>query len=375
MPKDDLMALFLERENSQYKNNCAVGKPIHELAQAFTVTEQERPKLLRFARGGGPDLTDLRGYYIETDEPADYFDYEESTSEMGIPEKPQRRPSGASKPDFLRKCIRYRIYPRTHTTPKRDFTPEPKNIDLIFEILKRKPDDDSVGDAEYKNFKKVTAQAISELAVIKNVAPLLMGSSEINNMWNIPFLNLDTMTEGELSAPQPDMCDGVLPERVEDMVRDELDTVIAPSGDAEALLATNFFFQVKGPKGKFGIVQKQVTLDGAYGARMMHALQNFGKETPEFDDNAYTFSATYIEGMLSLYAHHVAAPTIHTKNHPGYHITLLRGFQLLDKWAFADGVYAFRALRKLAQKHQDHIDGATPKAQVILCADEGCRYF
>ncbi|CAH0034495.1 unnamed protein product [Clonostachys rhizophaga] len=172
-------------------------------------------------------------------------------------------------------------------------------------------------------------------------------------MENVRFLNLKSMTDGEISAPRPHLCDGVEPERVKDRVRDELETIIAPSRDSRNVLVTNFFLQAKGPHGRIGIAQKQVTLEGAYGSRMMHAVQNFGKETPEFDDNAYTFSATYIEGILCLFAHHVAAPTIHTNRHPGYHITLLRGFHLFDKSNFADGIYAFRALRQLAHKYRE----------------------
>ncbi|CAH0044890.1 unnamed protein product [Clonostachys solani] len=353
MPKDDLMASVFGQENSQYKNDCAVGKTIHELAHMFAVTEQERSKLLRFARAGGPDLTDLRGYYIKTGEPSYYLDYEESTSEMGIPEKPPRRPSGASKPDFLRKCIRYNIYPRTHTTPKRNYSPRPQNIDSILEMLRPKPGDHLVGDAEFKNFESAAAHATSQAYVMGHLVTMLLGGRGFKSMENVPFLNLDSMTDGELSAPQPDLCDGVQPETVEDSVRDDLETIIAPSEESESPLVTNFFLQAEGPQGTINVAQKQVTLDGAYGSRMMHALQNFGKGTPEYDENAYTFSATYIEGILSLFAHHVAAPTIHTKGHPGYHITLLRGFVLHDELAFADGIYALRALRQLARTYRE----------------------
>ncbi|VUC33766.1 unnamed protein product [Clonostachys rosea] len=362
------MALVLEQRNSEYKKNRVRRKASHKLADVSVFTEEERPKLLRFARAGGPDLTDLRGYRIETEESSYYldsdYDYEESTSGMAIPEKPRGRGSGASKPDFLRKCIRHKIYPRAYRTPKRPFAPKPRNIDSIREALRPTPDDPlPVGDAEFERFENDAVHATSEASVMMDVLAPLMTCREIKNMKNIPFLNLDSMTDGELYVPQPDFCDGAWPETVDDKVRDELERVIVPSSDAENLLATNFFLQVKGPKGTFDVAQKQVTLDGAYGSRMMHALQNFGKETPEYDENAYTFSATYIEGYLSLFAHHVAAPTIHTKGHPGYHITLLRGFVLHDQTSFADGVYALRSLRLLARKYRDEfIETANERA-------------
>lgn len=135
---------------------------------------------------------------------------------------------------------------------------------------------------------------------------------------------------------------------------------------------TNFFLQAKGPHGRISVAQKQVTLEGAYGSRMMHGLQNFGKETPEFDDNAYTFSATYIEGVLSLFAHHVAAPTIHTNRHPGYHITLLRMFALFDEPTFAGGIYALRALREHARKYREEfIEVANKRAENMPRLQEG----
>lgn len=151
---------------------------------------------------------------------------------MVIPQKAPRRASGASKPDFLRKCIRYKIYPPTHTTPTRKFSPRPRNIQSILEILKPKPGDHLVGDAEFENFERVATEAGSDAHVMQYVVGLLTGSSDIKKMQNVRFLNLKSMTDGEISAPRPHLCDGVEPERVEDRVRDELETIIAPSRDS-----------------------------------------------------------------------------------------------------------------------------------------------
>jgi len=46
--------------------------------------------------------------------------------------------------------------------------------------------------------------------------------------------------------------------------------------------------------------------NGAYGARAMHSLQNYGNASPLYDDNAYAVGATYHDGQLKIYATHPA---------------------------------------------------------------------
>ena len=40
----------------------------------------------------------------------------------------------------------------------------------------------------------------------------------------------------------------------------------------------------------------------------MHTLQNYRQTELIYDGSAYTYSSTYHDGNLKLYAHHVTAP-------------------------------------------------------------------
>ncbi|POR39177.1 Uncharacterized protein TPAR_00623, partial [Tolypocladium paradoxum] len=83
------------------------------------------------------------------------------------------------------------------------------------------------------------------------------------------------------------------------------------------------------------------------------SLQNYGGTTPTYDGNAYTYSSTYQDGTLKLYAHHIAAP-ITPGGLPEYHMTKLRGFDMTDsRETFVEGATAFRNARELAQRHRD----------------------
>jgi hypothetical protein len=118
-------------------------------------------------------------------------------------------------------------------------------------------------------------------------------------------------------------------------------------------MAPNFFMEVKGPIGSPAVAARQARYDGAFGARAMHALQNYGKNELEYDGSAYVFSSTYHDGMLKLYAHHMTAST-EPDGQPEYHMTQV------DAWAmtgnvddFRRGATAFRNARDLAKRHRD----------------------
>lgn len=67
----------------------------------------------------------------------------------------------------------------------------------------------------------------------------------------------------------------------------------------------------------------------------MQSLQSYGKE-PVYDGNAYTYSSTYHDGTLRLYAHHPTAPTT-SGGRLEYYMTRVKGFDMLS-----DGIPAQR---------------------------------
>lgn len=190
---------------------------------------------------------------------------------------------------------------------------------------------------------------------MSDILPVMYGDADILNEGNLYFTNLDSITDNTTVDAVPDFFDGIHPVSIEKEVRTSLNKMIIPTNHGQAPVAPNFFLEAKAPKGGADVLQRQACLDGAYGTRAMHALQNYGKETPEYDGNAYTFSSTYHAGTgtLSLYTHHVTAPTSEG-GLPEYHMTKLRGFDLTDTPdTFIAGISAFRNSREVAQRYRD----------------------
>jgi hypothetical protein len=85
----------------------------------------------------------------------------------------------------------------------------------------------------------------------------------------------------------------------------------------------------------------------------MYALQSYGQAEPTYDNKAYTFSSTYHDGTLKMYAHHPTQP-LRLGESPQYHMTPLRGFLLTDSpQTFRQGVGAFRNARDLAKEQRE----------------------
>ena len=128
----------------------------------------------------------------------------------------------------------------------------------------------------------------------------------------------------------------------------------------------NFFLEVKAPDGSAGVARKQALYDGAIGARAMHSLQNYGREGPVYDGNAYTLSSTYHAGTgtLQMYAHHPTEPTT-PGGPPEYHMTQVKAYAMTsDRNTCVEGLKAFRNGRKWTKKQRDRfIEAANTRAR------------
>lgn len=59
-------------------------------------------------------------------------------------------------------------------------------------------------------------------------------------------------------------------------------------------IAPKIFLEISGGDEPLKVLEAQSILNGAHGAHIMYALQNYGSEKSTYDDNAYTFSGVYI---------------------------------------------------------------------------------
>ena len=192
---------------------------------------------------------------------------------------------------------------------------------------------------------------------MRNVVPLIAGDAHIPNEGHLPFSNLDSITNDATVNPVPDFFDGAWAGDVDKRVREDLDKIIVPSKKVGVPLAPNFFLEAKGPGGTIDVAVAQAVLDGAHGARIMHALQNYLVDEPVYDGNAYAFTSTLLGGYLNLYAHHITAP-IGPGQRPDQHTTQLKAYALTgDDDVWLEGTGAFRNLRMLAKDYRDKFIG------------------
>ena len=118
-------------------------------------------------------------------------------------------------------------------------------------------------------------------------------------------------------------------------------------------MAPNFFVEGKGPDGSAAVATRQARYDGAVGSRAMHSLQNYGREQPQYDRQAYTFTSTYQDGTFKLYVHHLTAPAT-DGGLPGYHMTQVDAWAMAgNRDGFVRGATAFRDARGLAKDYGD----------------------
>lgn len=238
--------------------------------------------------------------------------------------------------------------------------PEPENLREICRALKRRRA--SVGDRasierEYAGFRKITSENYSEdyseAKAMRLVIPFLEGPrksmhAESRSEDKTLFTNLVSMTNGLTTAPKPDLWDGMHPSTVHPLVKEALGDLIMPTKNDDFPIVPNFFLE-SSPMADVGVGVRQALNDGAYGARAMYTLHQYGLGNPYHDNKAYTFSVTYYTGVLNLFAHH---STVMPDGSLEYWMTLIKQCPLLRQKDYAKAVTEFRNLRDLAQSYR-----------------------
>ncbi|TWU72957.1 hypothetical protein ED733_003366 [Metarhizium rileyi] len=306
--------------------------------------------LLRFSRRGGPDLRHLRGFpspkpssAIMEKTPSSIScrsRVTQSTRATGVSSRSGR--SSAYDKGFQQHLIDYGIYPNGYEAGDGRPTFEPSDLDNIQEALYAKRASLSLSNftqLAFQDFKSKNNRVTFESDVISTIIPVICGDSRIHSQQNVLFTELEPITSTDAVKPNPDFFDGAFLVDVNEDIRNDivLRRKVIPTKHHSVPVASNFFMEVKGPDGNASVAQRQACYDGAYGARAMHALQNYGKAEPEYDGYVKTYSSTYhpATGSLQLYAHHITAP----------------------------GATVLRNARELAKEHRDQvIQAANEKA-------------
>ncbi|KAJ4182637.1 hypothetical protein NW767_013782 [Fusarium falciforme] len=170
---------------------------------------------------------------------------------------------------------------------------------------------------------------------------------------DVPFTNLEHLTDGSLVCAKPDLYYGARPEQLHPKLRQELNNFVVPSTQGDLPIVPNNFVEIKGPDGSLSVATRQALYDGACGARGCHSVQALGAPELPYDNRAYTLTSTYHGGQLKMFAHHPIQP-LTPGEQPGYVMTQLKAFAMTnDINAFRQGAAAFRNGRDWAKTQRD----------------------
>ena len=347
----------------------------------------------RFARTGGPDLSDLKGVSItrypptitEADnvlkfpEPVGPLNHTMNLSQSSSRSRKRGRAStkdtsqttnttntkttGSSGPysrNFQQRLIDGGVYPDGYEYPDGRVPPEPDNLEEINIILTQPRSSLSPSqfpNEKFREFKRADAHVSKENKATKTVIPIIEDKVKDNKCveGDVPFNNLAPLTNDELKAAKPDLYYGARPEQLDRRVRDELSGHIIPSTQDDLPIAPNFFLEAKGPDGSAAVAKRQACYDGAFGARGMHSLQSYGQDKATYDNNAYTITSIYHggTGLLQMYTSHPTQP-ISPGGRPEYCMTQLGAYAMThNRETFRQGATVYRNARDWTKEQRD----------------------
>jgi hypothetical protein len=216
----------------------------------------------------------------------------------------------------------------------------------------------------HEKFVRADAHAFKEKQITESVISKIEGDNGDTRCvaGGIPFRNLEHLTDGTLVSGNPDRYYGARPEQLDRRIRTDLEKQIMPSRQQDLPIAPNFFLAAKGPDGSASVAKRQACYDGALGARGMHSLREYGRDEPEFDNNAYTISSIYHDGTLKMFTSHPSRSDAASRTE--YYMTQLRSFSMTDNPdTFREGATWYRNGRDWAKEQRDDaIKRATEKA-------------
>ncbi|KAF1809586.1 hypothetical protein P152DRAFT_383747, partial [Eremomyces bilateralis CBS 781.70] len=348
---DNLSRVPLCRRALREFNRRAV-RPITSKQRAESVVKGDLVKQLkRFARRGGPDLRDIRGYpeqEAQVKMSSGRALSDKGTDRSSTVNSNTRATSISSKgPAFEQALIDKGIYPYNRG-------PKPNNWEDIQERLAQpRPSlsPSQFSDGAFEEFQLKNEEAMTEAEVMSQVFPIIRGKANIPSGYNQLFNNLKPLGD-RISNAKPDYYNGSRPTQIRSEVRDDLAPYIIPTSQRHRPALPNFFLEAKGPDGKASEAKRQITQDLACGARGMHKMQSYGLDEPECDGNAYAFGSTYHSGTgtLQLYTMHPTEP-VEQDGQPEYYTTQARAFALTDNPdSCRQGLRGFRNLQDLAKE-------------------------
>ncbi|KAI0201878.1 hypothetical protein F4808DRAFT_469180 [Astrocystis sublimbata] len=362
----------LERRNTKESLHTQfLGTPPPRRPITQRSVTQYLNRIRRFARRGGPDLSGLR-YYCGPSIASRAAMNNNLQSHLGrrkrgsadalesAPTPPRASTKKTSPYDraFQQLLIDYGIYPDNYEYPNGQRLPPPENLEEIMEeIIKPRPSlsPSQFSQEDFQQFQRANARARQEWQAISDVLPIIEGEVRYSSCVSgqIPFTNLEDLTDNLLVPGNPDRYYGARPEQLDRRVRIQLGKHIVPSTQHDLPFVPNFFLNVKGPKGSPEVAENQACYNGALGARGLNSLQAYSDPDLDSSNKAYTLTSIYQKGFLKIYASYLL-PRADPGMRREYAMMQVKAYALTsDIDAFRIGVSAYRNARDWAKQKRD----------------------
>ncbi|KAK3364669.1 hypothetical protein B0T25DRAFT_620554 [Lasiosphaeria hispida] len=243
---------------------------------------------------------------------------------------------------FQQHLVDFGIYPNTYEYLSGGVPPKPENMEEIKRMLAQPRPSLSpsrFSEEDFQKFERADAHAVKERQVMTSVDPILEGDVGDSRCvaGEIPFTNLDHLTDESLVPGNTDLYYGARPKRLDRQVRTELNGRITPSTQHDLPIAPDFFLAAKGPDGSLAVAQRQACYDGTLGAM----------------------------GMRDLLSHLI--PLASLKARPEYVMTQIKAYSLTSDYdAYRQGAAAYRNGRDWAKQRRDEaIEQANEKVASV----------
>ncbi|KAI4109447.1 MAG: hypothetical protein LQ345_007072 [Seirophora villosa] len=366
---DNLSRLWLTRRaleefGRRISKPVSIERPVHPIIDTPTKKKFNLADLQRFARHGGPDLSDLRGYPSPT--PSLSLPPIMEPSQSGSNKRMKTREEPGHKSSAYDANFRQNL--KDHGVIVDNLGVKPANWAAIHSRLAQRRDSLSssrFSDVDFEKFQRANDDAASEDGVKMDAFLTIAGTAAIPHQGDKLFNNLFDFPGGEIAVAQPDWYDGADPSELRKEIRRTLSRYIEPSKNDSLPMLPNFFAEVKGPDGSSRVVMLQALQDATLGARGILAIRGYSDPSTQYNNDAYTIAATYHpDGTLAIYTMHVEKVTGQAYQEE-YRLTKLRSFNMTDiPERFREGATFLRNARDLAKEFRDrHIAMANNKAQ------------
>ena len=161
---------------------------------------------------------------------------------------------------FQNHLIDFGIHPDGYEYPNGRAPSEPGNIDDIRAALAQPGPSMSpsrFSNEDFRKFKRADTQASKERQVATSVIPIIDGDIGDTKRvaGEVPFTNLDNLTDGSLVAGNPDLYYGARPDQFDRHIREELGGQIVSSNQHNLSIVPNSFLAVEGPDGSAAVAQ------------------------------------------------------------------------------------------------------------------------